>query len=78
MISTSNSNSLSCKRFNDYKNAKDKVNTERLNCRICSIFNKNDYWNCDNDVCHELTSDMYNKYDLFRNLLIQEIKQYKK
>ena len=41
-----------------YQNAHNFVNKERENCRVCLLYQKGDHWNCDSDLCHELTSIM--------------------
>ena len=43
---------------NAYLNAYNFVNKERSNCRVCLLYQKGDHWNCDSDLCHELTSVM--------------------
>jgi hypothetical protein len=49
----------------NYEDAYKLVHKERENCRVCCLYHHYDYWNCNSDLCHELTHNMEEKYYVY-------------
>ena len=59
--------------FSRFNNSLNNLYISKQYCRTCYCYNKDDHWNCDKEKCNDLTMEMEQNLDLYKNTVLRVV-----